>query len=118
MTRALITGINGFAGSYLVEFLLSKGYRVLGIVQHLKNAENIRHLITPSPLFKVYKKLLLAVLVTGAFIVRFNSLSILILIPIVTIIYTAALFVTRTFDYNDRSLVKQVFKRELYMGST
>lgn len=30
MTTALITGINGQDGSYLAEFLLSKGYRVVG----------------------------------------------------------------------------------------
>ena len=28
MKRALITGINGQSGSYLAEFLISKGYEV------------------------------------------------------------------------------------------
>jgi GDP-D-mannose dehydratase len=29
--KALITGISGFAGSYLTEFLIEKGYEVFGI---------------------------------------------------------------------------------------
>jgi len=32
MKKALITGITGQDGSYLVEFLLSKGYEVHGLV--------------------------------------------------------------------------------------
>jgi GDPmannose 4,6-dehydratase len=35
--RALITGITGQDGSYLAEFLLSKGYRVSGIVRRLSS---------------------------------------------------------------------------------
>ena len=34
MRKALITGINGQDGSYLSEFLLSKGYEVTGIVRN------------------------------------------------------------------------------------
>jgi len=33
MKRALITGITGQDGSYLAEFLLSKGYEVHGIIR-------------------------------------------------------------------------------------
>lgn len=33
MTRALITGITGQDGSFLAEFLLDKGYRVIGLVR-------------------------------------------------------------------------------------
>ncbi len=44
MTRALITGINGFAGSHLAEFLLSKGYHVLGVVHCFKNTKNVNHI--------------------------------------------------------------------------
>jgi len=29
--KALITGISGFAGSHLAEFLIEKGYKVFGI---------------------------------------------------------------------------------------
>ena len=35
MSRALITGITGQDGSYLAEFLLGKGYRVVGVSRHL-----------------------------------------------------------------------------------
>ena len=42
--KALITGINGFAGSYLAELLLSKGYQVSGIVHNLKNTKNINYI--------------------------------------------------------------------------
>ena len=38
--RALITGINGQDGSYLVEFLLDKGYEVWGILKRNSVAEN------------------------------------------------------------------------------
>ena len=33
MKKALITGVTGQDGSYLAEFLLSKGYEVHGIVR-------------------------------------------------------------------------------------
>lgn len=45
--RALITGITGQDGSYLAEFLLSKGYEVFGMVRRAssENFERINHLI-------------------------------------------------------------------------
>jgi len=49
--RALITGIDGFIGSYLAECLLAKGIDVHGIIANLTQIENIAHLIdkiTPS----------------------------------------------------------------------
>lgn len=47
MPNALITGITGQDGSYLAEFLLSKGYRVYGMVRRTSmfNNERIRHLL-------------------------------------------------------------------------
>jgi GDPmannose 4,6-dehydratase len=44
---ALITGITGQDGSYLAEFLLGKGYRVIGIVRRSSTTpyERIAHLI-------------------------------------------------------------------------
>ncbi len=44
---ALITGITGQDGSYLAEFLLSKGYRVFGMARRLStpNFERINHLL-------------------------------------------------------------------------
>lgn len=46
MSRALITGITGQDGSYLAEFLLSKGYEVYGIVRRSStlNFERISHI--------------------------------------------------------------------------
>lgn len=46
--KALITGITGQDGSYLAEFLLSKGYEVHGIVRRAStiNRERIQHLYT------------------------------------------------------------------------
>lgn len=45
--RALVTGVNGQAGSYLAELLLEKGYEVFGMVrrQSNENLENIEHLL-------------------------------------------------------------------------
>jgi GDPmannose 4,6-dehydratase len=40
MKKALITGINGQDGSYLTEFLLSKGYDVYGILKRNSISEN------------------------------------------------------------------------------
>lgn len=37
MRRALITGISGFAGSHLADFLVAKGYKVSGIVRKREN---------------------------------------------------------------------------------
>ena len=47
MTTALITGIGGQDGSYLSEFLLDKGYRVVGTVPDGDpvNIDRIRHLL-------------------------------------------------------------------------
>ena len=46
MKKALITGITGQDGSYLAEMLLSKGYRVYGMVRRssTENFERIEHL--------------------------------------------------------------------------
>lgn len=46
MKKALITGITGQDGSYLAELLLSKGYRVYGMVRRssTENFERIEHL--------------------------------------------------------------------------
>ena len=46
MPKALITGITGQDGSYLAEFLLSKGYKVYGLVRRLSSPSviNIRHI--------------------------------------------------------------------------
>ncbi len=46
MPKALITGITGQDGSYLAEFLLSKGYDVFGVVRRAstENFERIEHL--------------------------------------------------------------------------
>ena len=51
MKRALITGISGQDGSYLAEFLLSKGYQVIGMVRRstttlYERIEHIQELIT------------------------------------------------------------------------
>ncbi len=46
MPTALITGITGQDGSYLAEFLLEKGYKVLGLVRRTSTVsfERIRHI--------------------------------------------------------------------------
>lgn len=46
MSKALITGITGQDGSYLAEFLLEKGYEVIGMVRRTStlNFERIRHI--------------------------------------------------------------------------
>ncbi len=46
MKKALITGVTGQDGSYLAELLLSKGYKVYGMVRRLSvpNLENMRHI--------------------------------------------------------------------------
>src|SRR5205814_3123960 len=47
MPTALITGITGQDGSYLAEFLLSKGYTVVGVVRRSSTTpyERIAHLV-------------------------------------------------------------------------
>ena len=46
MKKALITGITGQDGSYLAEFLLSKGYEVHGLVRRAStfNTSRIDHI--------------------------------------------------------------------------
>src|SRR5262245_6873215 len=41
MKRALITGIHGQDGSYLSEFLVSKGYRVFGLCRKHKDVKGV-----------------------------------------------------------------------------
>jgi GDP-mannose 4,6-dehydratase/dTDP-4-dehydrorhamnose reductase len=50
MKKALITGITGQDGSYLTEFLISKGYEVHGIVRRSStfNRHNIDHIFTTT----------------------------------------------------------------------
>ncbi len=45
--RAVVTGITGQDGSYLAEFLLEKGYEVIGVVRRssLPNLGRIQHLL-------------------------------------------------------------------------
>lgn len=42
--RALVTGANGFTGSYLVRHLLRKGYQVRGLVRPTSNLDSIKGL--------------------------------------------------------------------------
>ena len=46
MPTALVTGVNGQDGSYLAEFLLSKGYDVVGMVRRSSTVtcERILHI--------------------------------------------------------------------------
>jgi GDPmannose 4,6-dehydratase len=44
MPRAFITGITGQDGSYLAEFLLTKGYEVHGLIRATSRLDRIRHL--------------------------------------------------------------------------
>lgn len=44
MTKALITGIKGFAASHLAELLLANGYHVVGFDLSLDGAANIEHI--------------------------------------------------------------------------
>ena len=46
MRKALITGVTGQDGSYLAEFLLSKGYEVHGIIRKSStfNTQRIDHI--------------------------------------------------------------------------
>lgn len=51
MKKVLITGITGFAGSHLAEFLLTRRYRVFGSVRPRSKTENIDHLRPKIKLF-------------------------------------------------------------------
>ena len=52
MKRALITGIAGFAGSHLAEYLLSEGISVFGFYHPKHSISNIDHLIKNIQLIK------------------------------------------------------------------
>ncbi len=56
MKKALITGITGQDGSYLAEFLLSKGYEVHGIIRRhstIVSTNRIDHLINDDNIYNV-----------------------------------------------------------------
>lgn len=50
--KALITGITGFAGSYLAELLLKEGFEVYGTDRWRSRTENIEHLKNQIKLFE------------------------------------------------------------------
>lgn len=50
--KALITGLSGFVGSHLAEFLLQKDFDVYGIIRWRSNRENIRHIENKLTLFE------------------------------------------------------------------
>jgi len=50
--KALITGISGFAGSHLAEFLLNKKYKVFGIFYDKSTFSNLNDFIDKITLFK------------------------------------------------------------------
>lgn len=55
MKKALITGINGQDGSFLAEFLVSKGYKVYGLIRrnsqnNLANLDNLKNAIDSGKL--------------------------------------------------------------------
>ena len=58
MPKALITGITGQDGSYLAEFLLGKGYEVVGIVRRTSHDsyERIGHLLDQHSLTQVIQE--------------------------------------------------------------
>ncbi|TBL81747.1 GDP-mannose 4,6-dehydratase [Paenibacillus thalictri] len=43
--KALITGISGFVGSHMAEFLLQKGVEVYGTIRHRSRMNHIQHLL-------------------------------------------------------------------------
>ncbi len=52
MSRALVTGITGFAGSYLAEYLLEQGLEVCGIVRWRSKLDNVMHITDKIKLFE------------------------------------------------------------------
>ena len=50
--KALITGISGFAGSYLTEFLLDKGYEVFGTFYDKSTFSNLDGFIDKITLYQ------------------------------------------------------------------
>lgn len=43
--RALVTGVTGFVGSHLAEYLLARGYRTFGLTRWRSNKENLKRII-------------------------------------------------------------------------
>ncbi len=50
--KALITGISGFAGSYLAEFLINKGYEVFGTFYDKSTFSNLDNIIDKIEIFE------------------------------------------------------------------
>lgn len=110
-------GLNIVLNMLLIPALSYKGAAIATVASELFAfllcSLTLSKLIAPSPLFTVYKKPLLGVLIMGAFIVIFDFLPIIALILLAAIVYIAALLIMRTFDQGDQNLLKQVLKGKL-----
>jgi GDPmannose 4,6-dehydratase len=56
--KALITGVSGQDGSLLVEFLLSKGYKVYGLMRESSSKDNLKEVINNTNFQIIYGDLL------------------------------------------------------------
>jgi O-antigen/teichoic acid export membrane protein len=115
-------GLNIVLNTLLIPAFSYKGAAIATVASELFAfllcSLTLSKLIAPSPLFTVYKKPLLGVLIMGAFIVIFDFLPITALILLAAIVYIAALLIMRTFDQGDQNLLKQVLKGKLLERST
>lgn len=56
--KALITGVSGQDGSLLAEFLLSKGYKVYGLMRELSSKDNLENIINNNNFYLIYGDIL------------------------------------------------------------
>ncbi len=95
----MVTGANGYLGSWIVKYLLEQGYTVHGTVRHPNNSQSVGHLFKIAQNSKGTLKLFAAdLLQQGGFDAAMQGCEV--------VMHTASPFIMKDYDDADTALVQ------------